>query len=63
MFDCRAFIEFCDKKKSGLEGTRTVNLQIRSQTSYPLVHAAIHAKKEALYCLIAFAGNQKEELP
>ena len=43
--DCRAFCFFNDEEKeSDHEGTRTLNLPIRSRTPYPLGHAANHLK-------------------
>ena len=42
--DCKAFSLFNDEKESDHEGTRTLNLPIRSRTPYPLGHAASHKK-------------------
>ena len=38
--ECRAFSLFISRKESDHEGTRTLNLPIRSRTPYPLGHAA-----------------------
>ena len=62
MLEYRAFILFCDekKKKRDHEGSRTLNLQTRSRTPYPLGHAANRMKGKALYFL-AFGGNNHKK--
>ena len=42
---------FYDEKENDHEGTRTLNLPIRSRTPYPLGHAASHMKKEIFSAL------------
>ena len=50
--DRRAFSLFNDEKERDHEGTRTLNLPIRSRTPYPLGHAARHIKaKNLLLCI------------
>ena len=50
---------FYDEKEIDHEGTRTLNLPIRSRTPYPLGHAANHMKEKAPKC-IGFGGNENE---
>ena len=49
--DCRAFTLFYGEKESDHEGTRTLNLPIRSRTPYPLGHAASHRKAKIFNAL------------
>ena len=49
---CLAYILFYDEKESDHEGTRTLNLPIRSRMPYPLGHAASHMKAKILLLCI-----------
>ena len=48
---------YYDEKEIDHEGTRTLNLPIRSRTPYPLGHAANHTKEKASEKM-AFERNQ-----
>ena len=55
----RALSFFCDKKGKRPQGTRTLNLPIRSQTPYPLGHVASHMKAEIFNALRYIQGEIK----
>ena len=48
-FNCCTFTWFYDEKENDHEGTRTLNLPIRSRTPCPLGHEARHMRKE-IFC-------------
>ena len=50
-FNCGAITLLNNEKESDHEGTRTLNLPIRSRTPYPLGHAASHVKVTILNAL------------
>ena len=47
------------RKESGHEGTRTLNLPIRSRTAYPLGHAANNVKVEIFNAMHYIQGEIK----
>ena len=57
--DSRAFSLFNIEKESDHEGTRTLNLPIRSRTPYPLGHAVNHMKAEIFNTLHYIQGQMK----
>ena len=55
----RAFSFSCDRKENDHEGTRTLNLPIRSRTPYPLGHAATPMKAVIIKALRYIQGENK----